>query len=58
MLLSIETQAEGLCSQAFARLDAGDLSGAMQAVEQSLDLKSEQLAQALRGFIGHKLMPS
>lgn len=57
MLFRIETQADGLCSQAIALLEAGDLSGAMHAVEQSLDLKSDPLAQVLRGFIGYKSMP-
>lgn len=57
MLQRIENQAESLCSEAIARLEAGDLSGAMQAVEQSIDFKPAPLAQALRGFIQHKSMP-
>lgn len=56
MLQRIENQAESLCSQAVARLEAGNLSGAMHAVELSIDLKPVLLAQALRGFIQCKCL--
>lgn len=50
-LLSIENKAKSLCYQAIVLLENGDFNGARRAVEQSIELKPEQLAQALRGFI-------
>lgn len=49
--LNIEEQAEELCYQSVHFLKQGEMSLAAQAVEQSLQLKRDSLALALRGFI-------
>jgi len=49
--IRIERQAEALCYQSINLLRQGDMSSAVCAVEQSLLLKREPLAQALLDFI-------
>jgi Tfp pilus assembly protein PilF len=49
--LNIEYQSEILLNNALKQLENGNLSAAKQAVEQSIQLKSELLGLALRGFI-------
>ena len=49
--LSIESQAEELCYQSINLLKQDEINLAMQTVEQSIQLKRDSLALALRGFI-------
>ncbi len=50
--LNIEQESEILLNNALKQLETGNISAAKQAVEQSLNLKTEPLGLALRGFIG------
>ena len=54
--LSIENQAKSLCSQSVMLLGADHLGDAVQAIEQSIQLKREPLALAVQGFVRYKSM--
>jgi predicted amidophosphoribosyltransferase len=51
--LNIERQAESWCYQSLMLLGADHLGDANEALEKSVQLKSDPLALALRGFIRH-----
>jgi predicted amidophosphoribosyltransferase len=52
--LNIEEQAEYFCHEGIMHLGAGDFDDAVQAIEYSLHLKRDPLAEAVLGFIRHR----